>query len=107
MSKECCEESCKPGCGCGSSCGNEKECCEENTSCGKMMMDMANESWSELMKEKMKAAYEKAIGDKMSKMASVGVEACMAYWNQKMKNEASCAEFEEKLKKAMMYESLR
>ena len=102
MHEECCEESCKSSCGCGSCSSTEKECCEENMSHSKMMMDLANEAWSELMKEKMKAAYEKAMGDKMSKMAAVGVEACMAYWNHKMKSEASCAEFEEKLKKAMM-----
>ena len=95
------------GCECGEeSCCTAKsaECCceEESKSMGKMMMDLANEAWSELMKEKMKASYEKAVGDKMNKAAQVSVEACMAYWNNKMKEQASCAEFEEKLKRAMM-----
>ena len=39
---------------------------------------------------------------KMDRMAQVGVEACIAYWNNQMKDKASFAEFEEKLKKAMM-----
>ncbi len=99
--EDCCEESCKSGCGSDCSCGNEG-CCKEEMSKGEMFMDMANEAWHELMKEKMKHAYEKAIGEKMSKAAAVSVEACMAYWSQKMKNEASCAEFEDKIRKAMM-----
>ena len=96
MGHECGEESC-----CAA---KSAECCceEESKSMGKMMMDLANEAWSELMKEKMKAAYEKAVGDKMNKSSQASVEACMAYWNNKMKEQASCAEFEEKLKRAMM-----
>lgn len=103
MSKEeCCEESCNTSCNCASCGCSENSCCDEESSKGKMFMDMANDAWSELMKEKMKSAYEKAMGDKMNKAAAVSVEACMAYWGQKMKNEASFAEFEEKLKRAMM-----
>ena len=67
-----------------------------------MIMGLANEAWTELMKEKMKHAYEKATGDKMNKIAQVGVDACLAYWNNEMKDKAAFAEFEEKLKKAMM-----
>ena len=100
---ECCEESkCCSGessC-CESSCNDS--CCESEMSKGKMILGLANEAWSELMKEKMKAAYEKTIGEKMNKAAHVGVEACIAYWAQKMKSEAAWAEFEEKLSKAMM-----
>ena len=101
MCKECCEENCKSGCGCENSCSCES-CGEESVSHSKMMMDLANDAWEELMMEKMKSSYEKAVGDKMNKAAQVCVEACIAYWGQKMKGEASWAEFEEKLRKSMM-----
>lgn len=99
MGNECCEQSCNTSC-CDSGCGKDS-CCEDESK-GKMFMGLANEAWSELMKEKMKAAYQKAIGDKMDRAAAISVEACMAYWKHKMTSEAACAEFEEKLMKAMM-----
>ena len=99
METECCEDKC-------CSAGKESCCCEcscsESNDLSKMIMQLANEAWGELMKEKMKAAYDKAVGDKMNKAAQVGVEASMAFWSGKMKEKASFAEFEEKLKKAML-----
>ncbi|HLC50286.1 MAG TPA: hypothetical protein VJI97_02555 [Candidatus Nanoarchaeia archaeon] len=89
----CCEDS---KCGCEGKC----DCTGDNMAV--MVMGLANDAWSKLMKEKMKAAYEKAIGPKMDRMAQVGVEACIAYWNNQMKDKAAFAEFEEKLKKAML-----
>jgi hypothetical protein len=92
----------------------EKECCGEDCCqddcCGQdkkrempvMIMDFANDAWAELMKEKMKAEYEKEMGAKMNKLAHIGVEACIAYWNGQMMEKAKWAEFEEKLKKAMV-----
>jgi len=93
--EKCCCESSGSGC-----CSNSS--CEESMDMGKMMMGLANEAWGELMKEKIKATYEKSIGDKMNKTAQVSAEACVAYWNNKHRDGASCAEFSEKLKKAMM-----
>ena len=103
---ECCEES-KCGCGsesscCESSCGCNDSCCDSEMSKGKMFMNLAEEAWMELMKEKMKAAIEKASGPKMDKAAQVAVEASIAHWADKKKKEAVCAEFEEKLHRAMM-----
>ena len=69
---------------------------------GKMMMHIANEAWEELMKEKMKAALEKVKGAQMDKAAQVAVEATMAYWAGKKREEASYSEYEDKLHKAMM-----
>ncbi|MEK6983627.1 MAG: hypothetical protein AABX33_03565 [Nanoarchaeota archaeon] len=102
MGQECCgEKSCseeKDAC-----CCSAKECCcNNNEDHGKMVMELANEAWSELMKEKMKTAYEKAMGEKMNKVAQVGVESCIGYWTNKMKEKHSWDEYEDKLKKAMM-----
>lgn len=99
MGKDCNEGKCCEDGG-NSCCCNES--CEESMDHGKMIMQLANEAWAELMKEKMKAAYEKTMGEKMNKVALVGVEACIAYWTQKMKEEGACHEYSEKLKKAMM-----
>ncbi|GEM_PF-1832071 len=100
MGEECCEDSC-----CES--GKENACCDEK-SCdepmdkGKYMMGLADDAWEELMKEKMKIALQKAKGEKMDKVAQICVEACIAYWSNKMKEESAWAEFNEKLKNAMM-----
>jgi hypothetical protein len=93
MREECCEGTC--------------ECTEEGCSCDKerfqsaMVMGLANAAWAELMKEKMKKAYEKAIGAKMDKIAALGVEANLDYWKGKMQEKSKWADFDEKLKKAM------
>ena len=93
MGNECCDEKC-----CSESC----QCsCEETNDISKEIMQLADKAWEELMKEKMKAAYEKAIGERMNKVAQVGIEASIAYWGSKMKAQSSWAEFEEKLRKAM------
>ena len=101
MGEDCCEEKSCCESNKESECCSEKSCCEDDSK-GKMMMEIANEAWTELMKDKMKAAYEKAKGDKMDKVAHISVEACMAYWANKMKSQAAWEEFEEKLKNAMM-----
>ena len=102
MGQECGEEKCCSE-GKGECCCQKKECCESNSQDhGKMMMELANEAWSELMKEKMKTIYENAIGDKMNRVAQASVEACIAYWSNKMKEEHSWSEFEDKLRKAMI-----
>ena len=99
MGEECNEGSC---CESSSDCCESKGCCEQEKGMGVMVMRLANEAWEELMKEKMKSAYEKAMGDKMNKTAQIGVEACMMYWGNKMKGKMAWMEFEEKLNKAMM-----
>ena len=100
MGEGCC------GGGCCSSEADEKcsdESCEDTSSMdmSKMMMALANEAWADLMKEKMKAIYEKSMGEKMNKAAHVSVEACTDYWNSKMKGKDSWDKYSEKLKNAM------
>ncbi|MBI1935580.1 hypothetical protein HYS31_04005 [Candidatus Woesearchaeota archaeon] len=100
MGEECCGDGCCES-GKGSGCCEESCCCEESMSKGKYMMGLADRAWEELMKEKMKVAFEKAKGEKMERVAQMSVEACMAYWSNKMKEEGAWAEFEEKLRNAM------
>ena len=101
MGKVCCEEE---------SCCTEKSCSE--SSCGSdsggdenptgMMMKLAEDAWSDLMKEKIKAVYEKQTGAMMNKVAQAAAEASIAYWTHKMEGEAKCHEHQEKIMKAFM-----
>ena len=91
--KECCSES---SCGCNEE-GFKTECEMTNK-----FIILANESWAELLKDKMKKVYEKKNGEHMNKLAEVLVDACSSYWQGKMQEKAKCAEFTEKIRQAMM-----
>ena len=77
-------------------CGEERhECCEESEcqgshyNSGDLMIDgvleIADEAWAELMKEKMKKHFEATMGKKMDEMAKAAVEASLIFWKNKMK----------------------
>jgi hypothetical protein len=66
-----------------------------------VLMDIADEAWEDLMRDKMKKAFEKAKGEKMDKAAALVVEASISYWEGKMKEKAKWNEFEDKLKSIM------
>ena len=92
--KQCCsEESC-----------SAESCCEESTGCEMtdMMLKLADEAWSELMKEKMKAAFESERGEKMDAVAKAVVNASIGKWEYKMLGKAKCNEHKEKIKQAFM-----
>ncbi|MFH2021643.1 MAG: hypothetical protein ABIJ34_09635 [archaeon] len=99
---DCCGGDCESG-------NNEHGCCEDEhshehsheMSMGIMMMQLADDAWSELMMEKMKAELEKTKGAKMNKVAKIAVEAASKNWEKKMMDKAGWMEFEEKLKEAM------
>ncbi|MFH1094693.1 MAG: hypothetical protein V1728_00570 [Candidatus Micrarchaeota archaeon] len=65
------------------------------------MMELADEAWSCLMKEKMKAYLEKMDGKKMDTIAQAAVEVSKAHWGGKMKMKADMREAMEKLRMAM------
>ncbi len=104
MGKGCCdEESCssEKSC-CESSCESGDSCSDENKNPSGMMMKLAEDAWSELMKEKIKAVFEKETGSMMNKVAQATAEASIAYWTHKMEGEAKCHEHQEKIMKAFM-----
>jgi len=94
----------------GSECSSEQSCGDKKQDCGsdeccdmaKEMMNLANQAWAELMKEKMKKEFEKVNGERMNKIAAVGVAGCNDFWQHKMQAKAGCADFSEKLKQAFM-----
>lgn len=53
-----------------------------------MVLNIAHDAWEELMREKMKAHYEKNMGEKMDKTAEAAVLATMSHWKNKMKAKA-------------------
>lgn len=87
----------------------KSECCgEDYCEMSGQMVCLANEAWSELMKEKMKQAWDKERGSIMNGVADVVVKHSMDVWNarmesQDMKKELSREEidaFKEELGKA-------
>ena len=91
--QSCEEEACQV-----ESCNEWQSECEMTN----LIMQLGNEAWAALMKEKMKKKYEETIGKQMDKVAAVGVEGCCAYWKAKMQSKAGCQAFEEALQKAFM-----
>jgi hypothetical protein len=95
---ECKDGSCKPK----QECNSEKKC---STGCEMTdkMLCLSNQAWAELMKEKMKAAYEKHKGEKMDKMADAVVKATIEKWEVKMKAKMQCHKTKEDIMNAMMH----
>lgn len=49
-----------------------------------MMLKLGDDAWADLMKEKMKAVYERERGANMDKASEVIVHASIDFWMQKM-----------------------
>ena len=89
MGEECCKEQ---KCGCES----EKErCCESNyCEMSGELVCMADEAWSELMVEKLKARWEKERGENMEKVADLIIAHSMEVWKLRMEKQDIKAELE-------------
>jgi len=94
--------------GCDENQCNTESSCQDNTKCSSgcemtdMLMKLADNSWEELMKEKMKKVLETKIGKRMDKTAGVIVQASLDYWQHKMQGKAKCEEHKQKIKAAFM-----
>jgi len=93
--------SCDCGCGCNSGCTcgcAEGGVCRCGGSCGGNKADeFLAVAHHELLKEKMKAAFEARIGKKMDKVANLVVETALVYMKDKMAERQSRERFEDKL----------
>lgn len=100
----CCSSDgcCKDGCcsshdfsGCSSSCGCG---CQEHSSCdkGKAFLDLADEAWMEVLKEKIKE-HIRANDKHIQELAVIVSEANHARWKRKMEKEKCSQSYEEKL----------
>ena len=93
-----CEEDkcCEGSCDC-----SEEESCSTGNEMVDGLMKLGDKAWEKLMKEKIMRHYEKAMGPHMDKVAQATAEACIAYWTNKMGNDAKMQEHVEKIQKAM------
>jgi len=67
-----------------------------------MMKELKMEAYSELMVEKMKAAFERKIGKKMDKVVEVVVDNAIKHWASKMeRKEMKMKDMEEYQQKLM------
>ncbi len=94
------QKSCPSGACAPSSC-QPKSCPGSGCEMTDEMMGLADEAWSCLMKEKMKACLERTDGKHMDAIAQAAVDVSKAHWGGKMKMKADMREAMEKLRMAM------
>ena len=84
------------------------ECCETGKKESSDACTMAQEIYGlakqakfELLKEKMKAAFEAKIGKRMDAVAEIAAEAVIAYFEHQKAGKEACDDYHEKLSSAM------
>jgi predicted metal-dependent hydrolase len=104
---ECCskEKNCGCGCGCYSQCN--QSCCPchtKQTDCShseeekaSYFLEVADEAWQEVLKDKIKEHILKTQNDRMDKLAKIVAEANNRRWKNKMEKKQGCMEFQESL----------
>ena len=102
MGENCCkDEKCETSCESESKCPCGKPGCDgSNCDPSFLVMKSANDAWVELLKDKMKTQFEKAMGKQMDTIAQAGVEASMTFHMNKMKDTASMEEAMNKIRKS-------
>ena len=97
MSDSCCDQE-----KCGDSSG-ESECCETKAdNCcnfAEHLLEIADEAWCELLKEKIKKEIQASCGEKLDQLAKLVAQANGQKWAHKMKGKALCEEYKNNLKK--------
>ena len=86
---------------------SEKKCDKgscHNTGCGMtdMMLRLADQSWEELIKEKMKKIFEENNGEKMDKIAQSCVASVNTLWQNKMAGMQGKEEAKQKIGQSFM-----
>tara|TARA_Y100000310_G_scaffold345846_1_gene471188 strand:- start:70389 stop:70679 length:291 start_codon:yes stop_codon:yes gene_type:complete len=92
----------------GEQCEDKKECCkkEKKEECGTgcemtdKLLCLAHDAWEDLFKEKVKAHYEKVLGEKMNKSAEVTAEAAIDFWQMKMQGKQKGQEHSQKIRQS-------
>lgn len=97
-------------CGCNSSCAcgcqnckcNQCKCsCHSGTSCHEdfahELLEMADEAWMEVLKDKIKAKIEATSGPHLEKLADLVATSNRERWINKMKKKQACENYEDKV----------
>lgn len=88
--------SCGGGCGCG--CSNCKCSCHQQCKYSEELLQLADEAWMELLKEKIKEEIAQSAGEQISKLAKLVSTANHARWKDKMQGKKDHEDFECQLK---------
>jgi hypothetical protein len=87
------DQSCSCGCSCG--CGGGCSCCGKADE----LLIIAKSAHQELLKQKMKAAFEAKIGKKMDKVANLVVSKALACMQDRMASKQTREDFDSELMK--------
>ncbi len=87
--------SCGCGCGCGSHHHNDGE---ESCKCTEKFLEIADEAWKEVLKEKIKAKIIAYKGEHMDKLAEMIAKANGEKWKNKISSKIKGNEFKDNLK---------
>ncbi len=87
-----------------SSCCHQDEC-HEHGSFAKELLELADEAWMEVLKEKIKENIKSGIGKNLDELAKLVSEANHSRWKHKMCKEKSCDSFECKIDEFFKRES--
>lgn len=81
-------------------CHTQKESCHDHhyeESKFDWLLEIADEAWTEVLKDKIKEHILKNQGKKMDELAEIVSEANGARWKHKMEKKQKCREFKEKI----------
>lgn len=93
-----CSCGCGCGCGCGSHAHHHHHDSEEGCQCAEKLLEIADEAWRELLKEKIKAKIVAKKGEHMEKLAEIIAVANGEKWKHKISAKTKCNDYKEHLK---------
>lgn len=81
-------------------CGDKisHECQEKDCGCAERFLNVADEAYLELLKEKIKVKIEKEKGDELEKLAEIVAKANNEKWKYKLAIKVKCEEYKNNLK---------
>lgn len=96
------QEGCGCGCGCNCGCGDKEHHhhhdSEDSCGCAEKFLELADEAWAEVLKEKIKEKIYAHKGEHMDKLAEIIAKANGERWKNKISSKHNCHEFKEDLK---------
>lgn len=110
MSHDHCHSNKDQSCPCCSSHKGQEhgdhDSCHSEESCDftKVLLELADEAWMEVLKDKIKEKIISANGKQLDKLAATVSEANNARWKGKMAAKRACHEYKEKIQQALASE---
>ena len=90
------EGACSCGCGCGEHAHHHHN--EEGCNCAEKLLEIADEAWAEVLKDKIKAKIIDHKGEHMEKLAEMIAKANGEKWKHKIASKMKCGKFKDDLK---------